>query len=333
MRSTSLFLLLVTLPALAQTPDNDWKAGLASFRARDYSRACPLLLKAAEAAATNGAIWADLGLCELKRGKKEESIHASNLAVRYGDEKVRRSAYFNLGLAGVNLVPQGVARDGGCVPLEPPRELACTRRVTACGHSFAQPGYTYVEGRSSGLLLLPCGEGSCPTQSPYGGHCVGLGDDRCREPSIVLASELTLRGVGSTPAWTCEESGAVESRSLECQSKKGADEKTCSKKACADAVRWQKQARASRAEWKELEEELESWDSLNECKSCAETTTKTQCTVVSIDPCSGRAGTVCTEESISRDTRMGAIGATPPKRLVQEQSFQVAPLPVPDTGQ
>ncbi|ADO69130.1 tetratricopeptide repeat protein [Stigmatella aurantiaca] len=334
MRSVLVLVLLVTTPALAQALDSDWKAGLAFYRAKNYARACPLLLKAAEAASTHGAIWADLGLCELKRGKKAESIRASNLAVRYGDEKIRESAYFNLGLVGVNLAPQGVVSDGTCVPIEPPKELACAQRITGCGHTIQLPGYTYREEQRAGLLIVHCDDGTCPAQSPFGGHCVIQRDDSCPEPSIVLVSGETSRGPGATPEWTCEASGAVELRAQECQSKKGADAKMCARKACKAAIRWRKEAPASRAEWKELHEELEGWASINECKACAEFTRKTQCTVVSIDPCSGRAGTVCTLQETTRDVGLeeSASANAQSKTLVQEQSFQAAPAPKPVGG-
>ncbi|NBD14088.1 tetratricopeptide repeat protein [Corallococcus silvisoli] len=327
MRSVLVLFLLVTTPALARSSDDDWKAGLASFREKDFARACPLLRKAAEADRIRGAIWADLGLCELKRGKKTESIHASNLAVRYGDEKVRKSAYFNLGLAGVNLAPQGVTSDGSCAPIEVPKELACGQRIAACGHKLELPGYTYHEEQSAGLVVLSCAEGTCPARL----DCAQQGDLPCSNLSIALDSEETLRGMGATPDWTCEDSEVVSTRTLECASKKGANEQTCARKACEEATRW-RESPAPRKAWPELEDEIDSWASVNECKSCAEFTTRTRCTVVSIDPCTGRYGAVCTVQETTRDTGLKISGTLAPKTVVQELSFEVAAIPQTDAG-
>src|SRR5215471_13419362 len=85
-----------------------WKQALTDYKKKDYVAACPLFARAAEAAPKNGAIWGDLGLCYFKLGGAATSIHPSRLAARFGDERVRRAAYYNLGLAGASItLPKG----------------------------------------------------------------------------------------------------------------------------------------------------------------------------------------------------------------------------------
>jgi Flp pilus assembly protein TadD len=92
--------LVSASPTSADAPRSAWARGIALFKQTRYDEACSLLAQAAAQTPTNGAIWGDLGLCEFKRGNTAASIHASLLAVRHGDERVRKSAYFNLYLAG-----------------------------------------------------------------------------------------------------------------------------------------------------------------------------------------------------------------------------------------
>ncbi|WP_342375397.1 hypothetical protein NVS55_29445 [Myxococcus stipitatus] len=319
--------LLFAASALAQPAGSDWEAGLSLYRAKDYARACPLLRKAAEAAGPQGEPWADLGLCELKRGRKAESIRASQLAVRHGDEKTRKAAYFNLGLAGVSLAPKDVKNSRACVPLTLPNELECKQRFVVCGQTHDWYGYAYFEERTSELLILPCDGGDCPTQIPADPDCAGPSSEKCSMARIELSSERVHRGMGSTPAWSCTESSAVESRAMACAQKKGANEAACMKTACDEARRWQRAEESSRAEWTELQEELESWDSLHECKTCYEGRTQTECTLVSLNPCTGRAGAVCREQRSARDTRIGQDSVWPAKTFAQEFTFRLAPLP------
>src|SRR5689334_997768 len=47
------------------------KRALALYKQHRYDRACALLSKVVQAQPENGAAWADLGLCESKRGHDE----------------------------------------------------------------------------------------------------------------------------------------------------------------------------------------------------------------------------------------------------------------------
>lgn len=74
------------------------------YDAKDYAGACALFREAAAATPTDGAVQADLGVCELHVGHRVASIAASRRAVQLGDIEVRLAAYTNLHLAGVRLV-------------------------------------------------------------------------------------------------------------------------------------------------------------------------------------------------------------------------------------
>lgn len=108
------------------------------FRAERYEEACPRFEEVTRARPTDGAAWADLGLCELRRGRREASIRASLRAVREGDERVRSSAYYNLWVVGERLaVP---TQTPSCMDVEAPAELACTRRARLCTYAVEDGG-------------------------------------------------------------------------------------------------------------------------------------------------------------------------------------------------
>jgi hypothetical protein len=113
-----------------------WQKALALYKQKKYDAACPLFESAAKAKPQNGAIWGDLGLCELKRGHVVASVHASRLAVRFGNDKVREAAYHNLGLASasVELPPSG------CITILSTPESGCSKAAFACMASWLQHG-------------------------------------------------------------------------------------------------------------------------------------------------------------------------------------------------
>lgn len=159
MHALVLTLLLLAHGAAPAAP-SPRDAALASFRKKDYARACPLFAEAARAEPENGAIWADLGLCELRRGRKAASVRASLRAVVHGDERTRSNAYFNLGLAGVALP---FPARGRCTIWQAPEALTCPQRVEAC--HLDGPGHGHKGlGSTSYAALARCGEG-CPRSS------------------------------------------------------------------------------------------------------------------------------------------------------------------------
>jgi hypothetical protein len=113
-----------------------WRQALGFFKQKRFDAACPLFESAATSEKTNGAIWADLGLCELKRGNSGASVHASLLAARYGTEKVRKNAYFNLNLAEYRFPLPGQQ----CAEVSAVSEAECAESIFACTREFRSYG-------------------------------------------------------------------------------------------------------------------------------------------------------------------------------------------------
>jgi tetratricopeptide (TPR) repeat protein len=106
----------------------DWRKALGLYKQKQFDEACPLFESAATAKKTNGAIWGDLGLCELKRGEPSASVRASTLAVRFGGEKVRLAAYYNLRAASFAIeLPKS-----GCALLPSTAGLECKKSIAVC---------------------------------------------------------------------------------------------------------------------------------------------------------------------------------------------------------
>jgi hypothetical protein len=152
-------------PAFAQS-------ALQLYRSGDYDRACPLFEVETRRRPRDGVAWADLALCEEKRGDRKKARRANMLAVRWGNERTRKNAYFNLWRmkevvelpARHDAAPSGYGPEGprGCVALRAPPELACTGEVHACVY-----GTFGLGGRGAGhntyVKLEPC-EGRCELQ-------------------------------------------------------------------------------------------------------------------------------------------------------------------------
>ena len=79
---------------LVATPTIDTDA-LALYRQGKFDKACPLFAVIAEERKTDGAAWADLGLCEFRRKHLGDGRRATLLALRYGNPDVRKQAAYN----------------------------------------------------------------------------------------------------------------------------------------------------------------------------------------------------------------------------------------------
>jgi len=139
------------------------------YRSGDYERACPLFQAETRRRPEDGAAWADLALCEEKRGKQEMARRANMLAIRWGNEQTRKSAYLNLWRmkAGVDLTPFGPLGHGAdgerkCLALRAAPELACTGEVRVCAYGRRGLGARGA-GHNFYVKLDPC-EGSCELQ-------------------------------------------------------------------------------------------------------------------------------------------------------------------------
>jgi hypothetical protein len=145
------------------------QSALQLYRSGDYERACPLFEAETRRRPQDGAVWADLALCEEKRGKREMARRANMLAIRWGNEQTRKNAYFNLWRmkAGVDLTAfgsfvQGADSERKCLALRAAPELACTGEVRACAYGRRGLGARGA-GHNLYVKLEPC-EGSCDLQ-------------------------------------------------------------------------------------------------------------------------------------------------------------------------
>lgn len=116
-----------------------WREALRLYKLGEYAQACPLFRAAAGARGTNGALWGDLGLRELRWGHQDASVKATLLAVRHGDSTVRAAAYHNLGLASfrVKLPIEG------CETLASTDSERCTIPMYACVRAWRGSGTVY----------------------------------------------------------------------------------------------------------------------------------------------------------------------------------------------
>jgi hypothetical protein len=120
----------VLVAALATAP-----TALELYRAGKLDEACPAFQKMAEEKRNDGAAWADLGLCELKRGHLSEGRAATARALHYGNKKVRAGAAFNWS----RYVKDEPATEG-CAWAEPEPGLECAKRYWACADRESNMG-------------------------------------------------------------------------------------------------------------------------------------------------------------------------------------------------
>jgi hypothetical protein len=136
-------------PAFAQSAHQLYRSG-------DYDRACPRFEAETRRRPQDGAAWADLALCEEKRGNRQKARRANMMAVRFGNERTRKNAYFNLWrMKEVLELPS--RRE--CLALRPTPELACKGEVRACVYGTHGLGARGA-GHNTYVKLEPC-EGPC----------------------------------------------------------------------------------------------------------------------------------------------------------------------------
>lgn len=137
-----LQLALTLAVTLGQTPvpASDLRAEATRlYRAKKYAQACPKFEQAAALAQSDGAIWADLGLCLQKLGKTDAAAEANQRAIASGDARTRQNAYFNLVSLG-KVVPLPVPGKCATVPSTTPD---CRAPLSACT-------YRWERGSASG---------------------------------------------------------------------------------------------------------------------------------------------------------------------------------------
>jgi hypothetical protein len=285
-------------PTSADAPRSPWARGLVLYKQTRYAEACPLLAQAAAQSPTNGAIWGDLGLCEFKRGDTAASIHASLLAVRHGDERVRKSAYFNLHLAGYS-----VAVPSDCAALNAlPAELECTTPAFACTKGWEANG-TGEGDNGTVAVFASSADDAAVLRDAFDGPMGGA------QPAAVPLHEFhsCFFSWCSLNGWRCDFSPLVDQRATTCASKAvgplpkdlcvhaspACDAyQRCSQQAC-DAATAAIDRTPGAKPWPAVVREHDQ--RMSECmKDCVEGDTLS-CEVVVVDPCRDRIGYVCTE--------------------------------------
>lgn len=303
-RAVWLAVVLVSAVSHAGTPDAKARA-LRLYQQKHYDEACPLFEAMAKEAKTDGAAWADLGLCEAKRGNPEVANRASLLAVRYGDEATRKAAYFNLFKAGHRVaLPEAKERDAlTCATLPTAPVFECAKSLWACTWQWFQYGTGAGSEGASAIFGFSEEERAELMQVDPSDH-TALMD---RERVTVSSEEEILCGYCVAHAWDCLNSKVVNASADECYRKLtgrkpttdlcggGADSAACHDyMACFDAqCAKAKDAAGEPSIWPKAAAEIAR--EMKKCDDCGIQST-TNCVVVAVDPCAGRVGYVCTTE-------------------------------------
>jgi hypothetical protein len=189
------------------------------YRSGDYDRACPLFEKETRLRPRDGAAWADLAICEEKRGDREKARHANALAIRWGNERTRKHAYFNLWQMEAALEFPGPRDTPRCRALRAAPELECSDEIWSCVYGQIGLG---AKGHGSHVYakLDPC-DGRCerPLLSP----------DVIDSEHLEVEGERTFEGNRvllhrSVPGFTCEK---LEDGSDICGLSRDENEKEC----------------------------------------------------------------------------------------------------------
>jgi|GEM_PF-2373087 len=272
-----------------------WRKALTLYKKKQYDAACPLFASVAQSQPKNGAVWGDLGVCELKRGVLDASIHASRLAVRFGDERVRKSAYYNLVLAGATeRLP-----DDACATISAPSEAACVQSAAVCTKSWSGSGsviHTFgkVAFFARNLALAEQLRDALPELDPPA---------EAIQTGIALSegSDDTCSSWCGANAWQSVDSSLIMKHALACEQKKqgplsGPSDLCVSRgKRCGDIVECAQTVLSHTSDSASVAQE---WQRLlgicvKDCSDGASATPPTTCSVVHVDPCRGRVGVVC----------------------------------------
>lgn len=278
------------------------------YQQGEFDEACALYERLVAEARTDGARWADLGLCEYRRGHTDAGHRASLLAVRYGDEATRKHAYFNLHAAGhrVHLPEQKPGGGTSCELLQFAAPFACETKLWACIVPWTQYG---SGGGTAGTAVI---FGSKPEDMEYWKALMPF--ERPQAASAAGAVQLSweeekLCGFCETHAWDCARSAIVTPKVEQCFQRRAGtrrefDPSMCFRRTPAEARLCDaymkchdelcKQAQASyeqgRPSWPEAAAEIAR--AHQACADCGLQRSRT-CEVIAVDPCAGRIGYAC----------------------------------------
>jgi hypothetical protein len=302
-----------------------WRTALALYKKKQFDAACPLFESVAQAQPKNAAVWGDLGLCELKRGTAESesaSIHASRMAVRFGDERIRKAAYYNLGLASV----KESLPDDACTTLSAPGEAQCPRSGVVCVKSWQTSGRVF---RTSGsVALFARTQADAERQRDDFSELDPELDNLQSGVVLYRESENSCGTWCAANAWQGQDSSLVMRQAMACdQKQKGPlpgppDLCVSGGKRCSDIIECVQSVLSHESdsppiarEWGRMRQKCES-----ECTAGADSSPSPTCSVVHVDACRGYVGVVCSEPN--------AKGGRPTLRALELE----LPDPEPSSG-
>ena len=331
-----LLLLLPACEAVAAEPrESLWTRALRLYKQGRHEQACPLFEQVVRKAPGNGTAWADLGLCEARRGRAPEAIRANLEAVRLGNRRTRLNAYFNLDALGVRQ-PLPRADDAhsfswlACGELSLPEPLRCGHPLWACTDFHAPLGSM---GGVTGTVAMfgPHGEWAREIERREGFY---PGDDF--GPGIVYLSSVETcfqwKCRAHNPWWSCGSSSLVRERASACFEKQTSRKPRlgmrciasdcsdqdvdfvceeapevcqaqgdiwdrCHQEACLAAM---DALDGNKARWPEVLEEKQANNTA--CDECVDKDATT-CEVIVADACNQRIGYVCWKDEAPRKTR------------------------------
>jgi tetratricopeptide (TPR) repeat protein len=286
------------------------------YRAGRYDEACPRFEAVTRARPGDGAAWADLGLCELRRGRREASLRASLRAVREGDERVRASAYHNLSLAGQR-VPVPTAA-GVCVDVEAPAELACSQRARVCTHEVSEDG-SGGGIRYRGVWLTGADNLAAPPENED--------DSRVDGVAVSLSASMWISSKRCDFAWSFRPP-VLERVAARCRaaSSEDADCDRRARLALSEALAPTGEGAPTFpvTDGEKEEARVASRQCLRELAEEERQGSGTYCHLVAVDPCRRRVGVACDARARWRlDWRFQQDSATPPyeKLRVEELTW------------
>lgn len=280
------------------------------YRAGHYKEACEKFKLATDLAPKNGAIWADLGLCLQKQGRKQQALEADHRALVHGDPRTRRNVYFNLSRLETRVDLPPVDK---CGPLA--AAPGCKESLNACTFRWMQNGsHGGIEGLGVRIGRTPeaakAGESECARETvpaiPRGLELhEPWGDNECLSDILLEADEWTGGIVENDYEWNCERSDAVRDEAIVCLTRTPGcsdsmrpcelNNSECFREACA------RQTRSPSAEVKKEQKRLlEAFRAAQRAQEryLKEQAIKITCHVVAANACAGVVGVTCQDGTI-----------------------------------
>lgn len=284
-----LLIVLVSLTAFAAPPHPSTRDdALRLYRAGKYDQACPLFEKLAQTAKTDGSLWADYSLCEWKRGGSSWNMEwSAHKAFRFGDERTRKNALFNLHQA---------ERRAQLPPLNAPQPMVvCAYGSTDSDCPNAPPIW---------MCVVPwnhqgSGGGESGTRIAFGADTDELVSvmrgDEVPDSSVDLEfTDEAFCGWCEAHAWDCASSRVVQPEFDKCVARsKGVDggDFACLQTVCDKAQRAYEEDRSI---WPAAADEIKK--AHEQCRNCG-VQEERECEILVVDTCQRRVGYYCTSKT------------------------------------